>query len=139
MPGMIVLAHPKSANPYQILEDLSSPWSDLVADVEAVDGKQFLGADWYVTVSKVKDRTEFIEDYDDESIDPTFRNVVEMKDFLTVYFNDLGRLKAFLLSLLEHSSVDAHDWWVDTDYGTILRGDGVVSSIRGDPDWDWRT
>lgn len=76
---------------------------------------------------------------ENDELPPDLRAVLGQRNYFSITFNDLGLLKQFLNTLLQGFLGELDLFWIDDDYGRIIRGSAFLDKMQRDPDWDWRS
>jgi hypothetical protein len=99
------------------------------------------GRDWFIHLGEWIDRREHAEeDYrTNDDLDAEFREALGGRSFFPVRFNDYTVLRSLLPSLLRALPGRLDTYWIDNDYGVVLRADRFLAKLEGAPAWDWRT
>lgn len=97
------------------------------------------GARWYITVREPPNPKLFIDEYaENEDLDGEFRGAAATLSLVVFDFNRLEPIRELLVEFLRGVGERAKAYWLDTDYGWVIRGDRLLEHVSDDPSWDWR-
>ena len=107
--------------------------ADLLVYVDGTIG----GQNWYIRVSAPAAPEPWLEEFRTNPDLPTaFTDLVPKLTPIVLDFNHYPAAREFVVALL--SSLDAAGVWLDTDFGTVIRGDRLIAEVARDPEFDWR-
>lgn len=96
---------------------------------------------WYITMTQVIDLRDIaIEDFKEiNGSTDEFKAKVEDYIFYYVRYNNFDIMKKMIKELLLNLKTLIDDFWLDNDYGVLIKRKDFLSRIENDEEWDWRT
>jgi hypothetical protein len=96
------------------------------------------GYRWYITASEIVEKSGFLEDYTtNEDLDVEFRKAASALHLLVLDFDLFEPARDAIVSFLSGRVERSSQYWIDTDYGWVIRGDKLLSAISEDKEWTW--
>ena len=139
MSQSVVVIAPKRVRLSDVLVAVASAGGGRPAFVDHDEQRaQFGGDTWCLTVARISSEYNGLGDYDEwENVSDQLKERLDEVAYWSVRYNSMPHARAFLTSLLEGVE-SPDDWWIDNDYGVVLRGSTFLGLLLDDVRFDWR-
>lgn len=97
--------------------------------------------EWFIHILEAVEYRDLREDdyWTNDLLDLEFRESLGGNSFFSVSFSNYFVMRALLPSLLRVFEGRLEKYWIDNDYGVVIRADRFLAKLEGDSSWDWRT